>query len=349
MFNFLDMIKPTVIDLDTLFVSCADGEELNVLTLINDEDTRSSWAFLVPLGPTVVWNKKQGQWAKLDVTDQLAGIMAQETQRYIEDLEKLAPAGGTVAYPPIQKEHKEEGQRYGHKLRVELLGEDDWRGVWAQILWSKETWPKVLAGEYEFVSAGILARHTAENGEEYGPIIKETSLVSDPRFKRIGTLQDTLHLQFSDTQGSDMTEEQLEALIMKCINKALDDRGLGTAGDDGAGDTGDGGEVDTGDGAPEGEEEIPSSDNNDTGGEWTLERIGSMLTNQQQQINALKQQKGKVDLLNFSEQGSEGTPSPKPTKQTHSETLRKVKEEGKSGAAAIAEARRRQAKRKQNR
>ena len=260
-----------------------------------------SWVFALPLGTAHVKDEATSKMVELDVSEELARKVASETRRSLYQFADYADIDQTPFTWPVRVEHKAEGKRYGGILDAKVAGEGRKRGVYLKVDWKKGTWEDILASEYEFVSIGLAGKYTDEQGKDYSPLITEVSLTDNPRFKRIGSIQDTLQLRLSDKDTPmELTEEQLNEIIDKRVAERLAEADEA--------DEEETDEEETDEETPEESEE--PSDEDGEGDEDTpdvkLSDVMSALGELAKENKQLRAQIKNISKLNFSETGGGG-------------------------------------------
>ena len=270
-----------------------------------------SWVFALPLGTAHVKDEATSKMVELDVSEELARKVASETRRSLYQFADYADIDQTPFTWPVRVEHKAEGKRYGGILDAKVAGEGRKRGVYLKVDWKKGTWEDILASEYEFVSIGLAGKYTDEQGKGYSPLITEVSLTDNPRFKRIGSIQDTLQLRLSDKDTPmELTEEQLNELIDKRVAERLAEQPEETPEEEApeADEADEADEEETDEETPEESEE--PSDEDGEGDEDTpdvkLSDVMSALGELAKENKQLRAQVEGISKLNFSETGGGG-------------------------------------------
>lgn len=171
-----------------------------------------SWVKLLPEGEEILYGDE-----RIVFTREYLQTLVSQTMALTEHFDKVA--NGEAYRMPIWRDHKRSHDRDGSVLAVRLAARDGFTGVWAQLERTPDTQREIDAGRVRYVSAGIAEKYVTQDGTEFGPVIREVSLTSDPFLKNIGTIQDTYEVTLSQKTISlaedirmDVYEETLEAL-----------------------------------------------------------------------------------------------------------------------------------------
>lgn len=121
-----------------------------------------------------------GPTVHLPGTEKTWTIDEEFVRSQIDQFRDLTSRGYT---PPILKEHRREGTRYGAIVALEGVRE---HGVWelraGAHLYEADAWDKVESGQYDYVSGGWVPLKD-DAGKEYPNALVEVSLVGAPHVK----------------------------------------------------------------------------------------------------------------------------------------------------------------------
>jgi hypothetical protein len=174
-----------------------------------------TWVFCLPTNTEFwAWDEDKQDYTPRVVTTEQARRIVAETLRALAFWASIAPEGSAPYTPPVLREHKREGQRYGSIVGIKLSGVLEKRGIWLQVDWLDATYEDIEAYKSQHVSIGTVKSYRDGSGEVFGPLVNELSLTEHPRLRGIGSIQDTLTLRLSDAmEKSTMTEEEIMALL----------------------------------------------------------------------------------------------------------------------------------------
>jgi len=179
------------------------------------ENPNTSWVKILPLDEVI-------QYGDSEITfnmTYLREIVSQTTNlnNHFDDV-----ANGTPYRMPVWQDHQRSHDRDGSVLEVKMANRDGFTGVWAKIERTKDTQLALDEGRLGYVSAGISPEYVTQDGQKFGPIIREISLTADPFLKNIGSIQDTYEVELSKTNYANLAsgetmnpkekKEQLDAL-----------------------------------------------------------------------------------------------------------------------------------------
>lgn len=182
-----------------------------------------TWVFCLPTNTEFwAWDEDKQDYTPRVVTTEQARRIVAETLRALAFWASIAPEGSAPYTPPVLREHKREGQRYGSVVGCKLSGILEKRGIWLQVDWLDATYEDIEAYKSQHVSIGTVKSYRDGSGEVFGPLVNELSLTEHPRLRGIGSIQDTLTLRLSDAmEKSTMTEEEIMALLEPHLSEIL--------------------------------------------------------------------------------------------------------------------------------
>ena len=179
-------------------------------------ESRTSWVLALPEGDLTYRGEK------VEITPDYLHLVASETRKAIYAWSQRAEQAGTSPYrPPVIREHAWAGERYGDVLDAKVSsGPSGGDALWVKVAWTPETWDQIEAGAVAHVSVRVDGSFQDDAGEVYGPLVRELSLTASPALKAIGTIQDHISIQLSDStyevELSDLsfdTGEPMEELL----------------------------------------------------------------------------------------------------------------------------------------
>lgn len=94
--------------------------------------------------------------------------------------------------------------------------------MWLFVDWLDATAADIKAYKSQYVSIGTVQSYRDGSGQVFGPIVDELSLTEHPRLRGIGAIQDTLNLRLSDAMETEMTKEEIEAMLTERMTPLMD-------------------------------------------------------------------------------------------------------------------------------
>ena len=325
---------------------------------------RTSWVLALPEGKLVYKGEP------VQITPDYLHLVASETRKALYAWADRATKAGTTAYrPPVIREHAWAGERYGDVLDAKVSSGPEGRdALWVKVAWSETTWDQIEAGAVAHVSVRVDGTFQDDSGEVFGPLVRELSLTASPALKAIGTIQDTLSIQLSDSTyevtlsdlsfaptGEDPMEDLLQQIASMLTDMSARLEGLEAhlmheeAPEDAP-------EEDGGEEAPEdvemseGEEEEDMALSDEPQGDTSQEDATEPAPKAPTQgdvfgdlLDVMKDIRDQLQApaptsaparLNLSEHGSSGRP-PAPRPRTEGEWMRAGRERGLSGQALV--------------
>ena len=158
-------------------------------------ESRTSWVLALPEGRLVYKGEP------VQITGEYLHLVASETRKAIYAWADRAQAAGTTPFrPPVIREHAWAGERYGDVLDAKVASGPEGRdALWVKVAWSETTWDQIEAGAVAHVSVRVDGTFQDDSGEVFGPLVRELSLTASPALKAIGTIQDHISIQLSDS------------------------------------------------------------------------------------------------------------------------------------------------------
>jgi len=179
-----------------------------------------SWVFLTAPGRIFIEDAK-GKASEVNLGPDYWTRVAAETNRALKNFELRAAAAGTKPYRfPVTREHLKIGRREGDILEVRFGELGGKVGLWALTSWTPRAWMDISAHRIQHVSLGVQPKYTDEAGVQYGPLLWEFAVTSHPVNKEIGTIQETLALQWAEGDVK-MDPEALMAALAEVLNESL--------------------------------------------------------------------------------------------------------------------------------
>lgn len=171
-----------------------------------------SWVFLTPPGPMTI-KDNAGAVRTVDFTEAYWRKVSDETQRALADMKRRAVGGATPYTFPVTREHIKIGRREGDVIATRYGKALGRKGLWALVNWTAGAWADIRRETIKHVSLGVAPSWTSDAGVTYGPILWEMAITTHPVNKQIGTIQDTLALQWAETTGARMDAETIQAML----------------------------------------------------------------------------------------------------------------------------------------
>jgi len=171
-----------------------------------------SWVKLAPVGEVIQYRGREVEFSQ----EYLQRLVAEGTKLNLYFDQKADEHAGEAYRFPVLAEHQPKGERYGTVLQTKVADKHGFHGLWAHIEWADDTLEAIELNKVKHVSMYVLPEYETEDGETYGPIIREVSITVDQYLNSIGSIQDTLGLQLSKdalTELQDVDEDQMEELL----------------------------------------------------------------------------------------------------------------------------------------
>ena len=179
---------------------------------------KTSWVYALPADESIFNGKQQIQFDMNDLKK-----LQEQWVLINNEFTDLANAANKEVYRfPVKVNHNRgSGESFGKIVDVKIVKDNPnvKEGLYLSIEWNDKTWDDVKEGKFKYVSLGIKP-YTTQSGKEYYPVIVELSLCEYPRVQSLGTIQETLELELSNTEDFEMNEEtkaMIEAMISERI------------------------------------------------------------------------------------------------------------------------------------
>lgn len=180
--------------LDALELAAIEIEQPLVHRVSGDPASRTSWVAVLPAGPLTYRQEERM------IEEHHLRAVASETRRALYLWQKRVEGTDLTPYrPPVLREHKFEGDRYGEIADAKVADLDGSPSLWLLIEWSPSTWEKILAHDITRTSVRIVPEYEDDAGETFSPIVRELSITGSPVIKSTGAIQDHLQVRLSDT------------------------------------------------------------------------------------------------------------------------------------------------------
>lgn len=181
-----------------------------------------SWVKLIPMGEVIDYEGREIEFSQ----DHLAKVASETRRLYAYFDQKGIDHNGEPYRFPVWRNHRRSHDRDGDLLGVKLADKHGFNGLWGEFDWTEDTLDAIELGKVKHVSAGIIKEYQTEDGQTFGPVIREVSLTGDPYLHGIGTIQDTLSVTLSKQLETELTEldmepEALMKLIQDTVSKAV--------------------------------------------------------------------------------------------------------------------------------